>query len=146
MVQGARATSPVMLNELAGTPVNRAIKELNGPICGWNSRVQKLPTTAGDSIIGRRIIVVQKLWPRNWRLMRNARPNPSTTSNATDWITNWAVVCNRNQTSSSVRMSLKLSRPTHLSGRYDMLRLRLVKDSLIIQARGKMLIANNKAI
>jgi hypothetical protein len=31
---------------------------------------QKLPTTAGDSIIGIRISVVQKPWPRNFRSIR----------------------------------------------------------------------------
>src|SRR5262249_48061538 len=82
--QGAKPTSPIIWNELGSAPVKNATALLNRPICGCSRKVQKLPTTAGDSIIGSRIMVVQKLWPRNRRLISSARPNPSTTSNAID--------------------------------------------------------------
>ena len=59
--QGASLTSPIIWNELGSTPVKSAIALLNNPICGCSRKVQKLPTTAGDSIIGNRMMVVQKL-------------------------------------------------------------------------------------
>jgi hypothetical protein len=78
---------------------------LNRPICGWNRNVQKLPTPAGDSIIGSRITVVHRLWPRNLRLMSNARPNPISTSNRIDQKTKCAVVCIAAHISGSVSRS-----------------------------------------
>ena len=59
--QGASLTSPIIWNELGSIPVSNAMASLKRPICGCSRNVQKLPTTAGDSIIGKRITVVQKL-------------------------------------------------------------------------------------
>ncbi len=86
-------------------PVTRLTTSLNRPVCGWSRKVQKLPTTAGDSIIGKRISVVQKLWPRKRRLISSASPKPSSTSRPTDQNTNRAVTCIAYQMSSSVRIS-----------------------------------------
>ena len=105
MDQGASRTSPIIWNELGSTPVRTAIALLNSPICGCSRKVQKLPTTAGDNIIGSRMMVVQKLWPRKRRLIRSARPKPSTNSIAIDHSTKWAVACMACHISGSVSMS-----------------------------------------
>ena len=78
----------------------------------------KLPTTAGESIIGSRMIVVHMPWPRNFLSIRKARPNPTTVSMTTVQITKCAVTCIAAQMSGSVSMVWYQSIPSHSPGHW----------------------------
>ena len=67
-------------------------------------KAQKLPTTAGDSIIGIRISVVQKPWPRNLRSISQARPKPISVCSVMVQNRKCAVACIGPQMSGSVRI------------------------------------------
>ena len=55
---------------------------LKMPYCGSKKYFQKVPTTAGASIIGSRIAVLQKLCERKRRLSSSASAKPSTSCSA----------------------------------------------------------------
>ncbi len=63
-----------------------------------------MPTTAGDSIIGSTMIVVQTSLPRNLRLISQASVKPISTWKNSVQNTKCAVACILCQMSSSVRI------------------------------------------
>ena len=79
---------------------------MNRPICGWYRKVQKLPTTAGDSIIGIRMTVVQKPCPRNFLSISQASAKPRRVCIMIVQNTKCAVACIAAQMSGSVRISV----------------------------------------
>ena len=75
---------------------------LKMPYCGSKKYFQKVPTTAGASIIGSRMAVLQKLCERNLRLSSSARPKPSSSCRAIDEHRKCAVVRMFSQIASSL--------------------------------------------
>ena len=73
---------------------------LKMPVCGWKRYVQNVPTTAGDSIIGRTMRVVHKPLVRKFLLMSQASIKPSNTWNASDQNTKCAVAWSDDHTTS----------------------------------------------
>ena len=55
---------------------------LKMPYCGSKKYFQKVPTTAGASIMGNRMAVLQKLCVRKRRLSSSASAKPSTSCSA----------------------------------------------------------------
>ena len=67
MIDQGAATVPVISKDDGGTPVKKEDDVVEEPDLRLIEEAQKFPTTAGDSIIGMRMTVVQKAWPRNLR-------------------------------------------------------------------------------
>lgn len=66
--RGASRPSPIVEKRAGPTPLNQPTMALKIPICGRWRQVRKFPTTAGESVIGRTMIVVRRSFPRNFRL------------------------------------------------------------------------------
>ena len=75
MAQGESCVSPSIVK--LPVPPKKATIWLKMPYCGSKKYFQKVPTTAGASIIGSRIAVLQKLCERNLRFSSSASPKPS---------------------------------------------------------------------
>ena len=99
MAHGESWVSPSIVKSPA-LPKKRAIA-LKMPYCGSKKYFQNVPTTAGASIIGSRIAVLQKLCERNLRFSSSASPKPSSSCSVIDETRKCAVARKFSQIASS---------------------------------------------
>ena len=95
--------SPSIVKPLG--PPKKATIWLKMPYCGSKKYFQKVPTTAGASIMGSRMAVLQKLCERNLRFSISASPKPSRSCSPIDQHRKCAVerMCSHSASSLSTR-------------------------------------------
>ena len=120
---------------------------LKMPYCGSKKYFQKVPTTAGASIIGSRMAVLQKLCVRKRRFSSSASAKPSTSCSAIEQhqeVRRGAHVFPDRLVAEHAPVVVD-AHPQRLrrSGR---LARKLVNDSQIVQSSGKMLKASSSTM